>query len=118
MVKFEFATFLGGRFPSPDALTDRWDLLPLVWWQYHESVFPTLQSLALKLLGQPYSSLCAERNCSTYKFIHSLKRNKMAPARAEDLVYVHSESSTLVKAQCGVCKYSNKDVGYCRRLLE
>lgn len=23
VVKFEFATFLGGRFPSPNALTDR-----------------------------------------------------------------------------------------------
>ena len=91
VVKFEFAAFSGGRFPSPNALIDRWDLLlPLVWWQYHDSAFPTLQSLALKLLGQPCSSSCAERNWSTYKFIRSLKRNKMAPARAEDLVYVHS----------------------------
>ncbi|KAK9995074.1 hypothetical protein SO802_024777 [Lithocarpus litseifolius] len=90
VVKFEFAKFLGGKFPSPDALTDRWVLQPLVWWQYHGSAFPTLKTLALKLLGQPCSSSCAERNWSTYKFIHSLKRNKMAPARAEDLVYVHS----------------------------
>ncbi|XP_050253523.1 uncharacterized protein LOC126713353 [Quercus robur] len=90
VVKYEFAKFSGGRFPSPSALTDRWTLLPLVWWQYHGSAFPTLQTLALKLLGQPCSSSCAERNWSTYKFIHSLKRNKMAPARAEDLVYVHS----------------------------
>ena len=90
MVKFEFATFSGGRFPSPDALTDRWALQPLVWWQYHGFAFPTLQTLTLKLLGQPGSSLCAERNWSTYKFIHSLKGNKMALARVEDLVYVHS----------------------------
>ena len=90
VVKFEFAAFSGGRFPSPDALTDRWALLPLVWWQYHGSAFPTLQSLVFKLLGQPCSSLCAERNWSTYKFIHSLKRNKMVLARAKNLVYVHS----------------------------
>ena len=90
VVKFEFATFLGGRFPSPDALIDKWALLPLVWWQYHGSAFPTLQSLAFKLFGQPCSSSCVERNWSTYKIIHSLKRNKMAPARTEDLVYVHS----------------------------
>ena len=90
VVKFEFAIFSRGRFPSPDALTDRWALQPLVWWQYHGSAFPTLQTLALKLLGQPCSSSCADRNWSTYKFIHSLKRNKMAPARVEDLVYVHS----------------------------
>ncbi|XP_050255226.1 uncharacterized protein LOC126701141 [Quercus robur] len=90
VVKFEFAAFSGGSFPSPDALIDKWDLLPLVWWQYHGSAFPTFQSLAFKLLGQPCSSSCFEMNWSTYKFIHSLKRNKMAPAHAEDLVYVHS----------------------------
>ena len=90
VVKFEFAAFSGEKFPSLDALTNRWALQPLVWWQYHGSAFPTLQTLALKLLGQPYSSSCTERNWSTYKFIHSLKRNKMAHARAEDLVYVHS----------------------------
>ncbi|KAK4564985.1 hypothetical protein RGQ29_006862 [Quercus rubra] len=46
VVKFEFAAFSRGRFPSPDALKDR--------------------------------------------FIHSLKRNKITPTRAKDLVYVHS----------------------------
>ncbi|XP_030946107.1 uncharacterized protein LOC115970651 [Quercus lobata] len=61
-VKVEFATFSRWRFPSPDALTDRWALQPLVWWQYHGSSFLTLQTLVLKLLGQPYSSSCAKRN--------------------------------------------------------
>ncbi|XP_030931056.1 uncharacterized protein LOC115956933 [Quercus lobata] len=42
VVKFEFATFSGARFPSPGALTNRWALQPLVWWQYHGSTFPTL----------------------------------------------------------------------------
>ncbi|KAL4653424.1 hypothetical protein ACB092_01G302200 [Castanea dentata] len=95
VVKFKFAAFSGGRFPSPAALTDRWILQPLVWWQYHGTAFPTLQTLALKLFGQPCSSSCVERNWSTYKFIHSLKRNKMAPARADDLVYVHSNLQLL-----------------------
>ena len=90
VVKFEFAIFSRGRFPSPDALTERWALQSLVWWQYHGSAFPTLQTLALKLLGQPCSSSCAKRNWSIYKFIHSLKGNKIAPTRAEDLVYLHS----------------------------
>ena len=49
-----------------------------------------LQSIALKLLGQPCSSSCCERNWSTYNFIHSMKRNKLTPQRAEDLVYVHN----------------------------
>ena len=82
MMKVDFATFSGGRFPSPNALTDRWLLQLLVWWQYHGSSLPTL-------LGQPCSSSCVERNQSTYKFIHSLKSNKMASARIEDLVFMH-----------------------------
>ena len=90
MVKVEFKIFLGGRFPSPDALIDKWVLQPLVWWQYHGFLLPTLQTLAFKLLGQPCLSSRAERNWSTYKFIHSLKRNKMALACSEDLIYVHS----------------------------
>nr|CAD1833632.1 unnamed protein product [Ananas comosus var. bracteatus] len=49
-----------------------------------------LQILALKLLGQPCSSSCCERNWSNYSFIHSMKRNKITPQRAADLVYVHT----------------------------
>ena len=94
-MKVEFATFLGGRFPSPDALTNRWLLQPFVWWQYHGSLLPTLQTLAFKLLGQPCSSSCAKRNWSTYKFIHSLTRNKMDPACAKDLIFVHSNLQLL-----------------------
>jgi len=33
---------------------------------------------------------CVERNWSTYSFIHSLKRNRLNPRRAEDLVFVHT----------------------------
>ena len=49
-----------------------------------------LQSIALKLLGQPCSSSCYERNWNTYNFIHSMKRNKLKPQRVEDLVFVHN----------------------------
>ena len=95
VVKVEFAAFSRGRFPSPATLIDKWALEPLVWCQYHDSSFPTLQTLVLKLLGQPCSSSCAKRNWSTNKLIHSLKRNKMAPACAENLVYVHSNLQLL-----------------------
>ena len=55
-------------------------------WSSH----PELKDLALKLLWQPASSSCCERNWSTYAFIHSMKRNKLTPERAEDLVFVHN----------------------------
>ena len=51
--------------------------------------YQRFKPLPLKLLGQTCSSSCVERNRSTYKFIHSLKRNKMAPTCAKDLEYVH-----------------------------
>ena len=59
-------------------------------WINHGQSVPLLQKIALKLLNQPASSSCCERNWSTYSFMHSMKRNKLTPERAEDLVFVHS----------------------------
>lgn len=42
------------------------------------------------LLSQVASSSAAEKNWSTYSFIHSIKRNRLTSKRAEKLVYVHS----------------------------
>ncbi|KAL3714805.1 hypothetical protein ACJRO7_006671 [Eucalyptus globulus] len=63
---------------------------PKAWWVNHGTCALMLQSIALKLLAQPSSSSCAERNWSTYSFVHSARRNKMIPKRAEDLVFIHS----------------------------
>ncbi|KAH1249212.1 putative plant SNARE 11 [Glycine max] len=91
-VNIEFANFSDGRegFDDLDSLNDRGQMDPKAWWLVHGINAPILQKVALKLLAQPCSSSCCERNWSTYSFIHSLKRNKMAPHRAEDLVFVHS----------------------------
>ncbi|CAL5395559.1 unnamed protein product [Camellia sinensis] len=79
-----------GPFADIDSIGDRCDMDPHSWWVVHGASAPTLQCLALRLLVQPSSSSCAERNWSIYSFIHSMKRNKMTPQRAEDLVFVHS----------------------------
>ncbi|KAL1194379.1 hypothetical protein V5N11_017847 [Cardamine amara subsp. amara] len=63
---------------------------PKFWWANFGAQTPLLQTLAFKVLGQPSSSSCAERNWSTYSFIHSLKRNKLTTSRAQDLVYIHN----------------------------
>lgn len=83
----EFASFseVIDDFSDNDAMRDRGLMSPTKWWVIHGASAPTFQSLALKLLGQPSSS-CCEGNWSTYSFIHSLKRNKITPQRAEDLV--------------------------------
>jgi len=90
-VNIEFAMFSNGRedFHDVDSLRVRGKMDAKTWWIVHGARSPTLQKIALKLLGQPCFSSC-ERNWSTYSFIHSLKRNKMAPKMAEDLVYVYS----------------------------
>ncbi|GJX35318.1 hAT dimerization domain, ribonuclease H-like domain protein [Tanacetum coccineum] len=63
---------------------------PKSWWVNFGAQAPFLQTLAFRLLGQPSSSSCAERNWSTYAFIHSLRRNKLTTSRAQDLVYIHN----------------------------
>ena len=54
------------------------------------------------------SSSSAERNWSTYGFIHFVKRNRLGSQKAEDLVYVHSNlhlaSRKAPKYSSGQCK--------------
>ena len=88
----KYATFsaCSEDFSSSDSINDRWYMSPIKWWVVHGTSALMLQSIALKLLGQPCSSSCCEINWSIYNFIHSMKRNKMTSHRAEDLVYVHN----------------------------
>ena len=84
-------------FGSGDVMKDKFSLEPLTWWVIHGSSAPILQAIAFKVLGQPSSSSCCERNWSTYNFIHSLKRNKLTPQRAEDLGFVHTNLHLLAR---------------------
>ena len=63
---------------------------PIGWWRMYGGQVPELRKLATRLLSQVASSSAAERNWSTYSFIHSVKRNRLTSKRAEKLVYVHS----------------------------
>jgi len=56
------------------------------------NVVSCIGSLNLFILSsvQVSSSSAAERNWSTYDFIHNKKRNRLTEAKARDLVYVHS----------------------------
>ncbi|KAL4571816.1 hypothetical protein LXL04_018581 [Taraxacum kok-saghyz] len=79
-----------GPFVDLISISSLGTMEPKNWWANFGAQTPLLQTLAFKLLGQPTSSSCAERNWSTYAFIHSLKRNKLTPSRAQDLVYIHN----------------------------
>ncbi|GAV88667.1 LOW QUALITY PROTEIN: DUF659 domain-containing protein/Dimer_Tnp_hAT domain-containing protein, partial [Cephalotus follicularis] len=91
-VNMEYEEFVGknGDFRDFDSIENRYAMDPKAWWVLHGACAPMLQTIALRLLAQPSSSSCAERNWSTYSFVHSMKRNKMTAKRAEDLVYIHS----------------------------
>ncbi|XP_057764867.1 uncharacterized protein LOC130985765 [Salvia miltiorrhiza] len=111
----EFANFssMADDFADSDSIEQRYELDPKSWWVTYGPSAPILQSLALKLLVQPSSSSCAERNWSTYSFIHSLRRNKLAPQRAEDLVYIHSNLRLLSRRTLEYSKGETKlwDIG-------
>jgi len=106
----EFTKFSSAaqQFASFDSLEDKCVLDPKSWWVMHGSSAPLLQKLALKLLVQPCSSSCCERNWSTCSFIHSLKRNKIHPKRAEDLVYIHTNLRLLSRKSEGYKEGDNK----------
>ncbi|XLR22794.1 hypothetical protein S83_050694 [Arachis hypogaea] len=91
-VNIEFASFSDGRgvFDDYDSLNDRGIVDAKSWWLIHGGKVKFLQPIDVRLLGQPSSSSCCERNWSIYSFIHSLKRNKLKPKRAENLVFVHT----------------------------
>ncbi|KAF1858968.1 hypothetical protein Lal_00000790 [Lupinus albus] len=71
-VSLEYANFSSksGNFDYFDSIEDMWRLDPKSWWVLYDSFAPLIQKLALKLLMQPCSSSCCERNWSTYSFIH------------------------------------------------
>ena len=50
---------------------------------------PQLQKVAMRVLAQVASSSACERCWSVYDFIHSARRNRLAPARAEKLVRIY-----------------------------
>ena len=82
-------------------------------WSQRGGGHAILQKLAFRVLGQPTSSSCCERNWSSYSFIHSFRRNKLLSKRAEDLVFVHNNLRLLSIASHEYSEGENKlwDVG-------
>jgi hypothetical protein len=90
-VREEFACFAAKLEDFADiSLEERRTIDPVKWWTSHGENGVYLQILATRILSQVASSSSAERNWSTYGFIHSVKRNRLGSKKAGDLVYVHS----------------------------
>jgi hypothetical protein len=71
--------------------------VPHLWWFTSGSVGKLLPRIARRILTQVVSSSSCERNWSSYSFVHSKARNRLLPSRAEDLVYVYTNSIVLNK---------------------
>ncbi|PWA81484.1 hypothetical protein CTI12_AA186260 [Artemisia annua] len=92
LLRKQFATFhmKKGLFALPAAHVDATTMDAIEWWSTYGSETPELAEVAKKVLSQPISSSSAERNWSTYSYIHSVKRNRLNNKRADKLVFVHS----------------------------
>ncbi|KAJ9566933.1 hypothetical protein OSB04_002899 [Centaurea solstitialis] len=62
----------------------------IYWWSSYEAETRELAEVAKKVLSQPISSSSAERNWSTYSYIHNDKRNRLNSKRSDKLVFIHS----------------------------
>jgi hypothetical protein len=63
-----------------------------MWWFTSGSIGKLLPR---RILAQVVSSSSCERNWSSYSFVHSKARNRLLSSRAEDLVYVYTNSRVL-----------------------
>jgi hypothetical protein len=69
--------------------------VPHLWWFTSGSVGKLLPCNARRILAQVVSSSSCEWNSSSYSFVHSKAQNRLLPSRAEDLVYVYTNSRVL-----------------------
>jgi hypothetical protein len=69
--------------------------VPHLWWFTSGSVGKLLPRITRRILTQVVSSSSCEQNWSSYSFVHSKARNRLLPSRAEDLVYVYTNSRIL-----------------------
>ncbi|KAJ9538361.1 hypothetical protein OSB04_031094 [Centaurea solstitialis] len=81
---------MGEIYEKMDTQMDAVTMEAIDWWATYGAETPELADVAKKVLSQPISSLSAERNWSTYSYIHSVKRNRLNSKLADKLVYVHS----------------------------
>ncbi|XP_077245333.1 uncharacterized protein LOC143885176 [Tasmannia lanceolata] len=94
LLREQFVRFVTkkGRFGSPLASREARNpkMSILEWWRFHGGDTPELRTLAIKVLSQSITTSSAERAWSTYSYILNVKRNRLNAARADTLVYIHS----------------------------
>ena len=79
-----------GRFARDSCVLNMKLMSGWSWWAKYGGKSPELQKVAMDILSLVAGACSCERNWSAFDFIHSKKRNKLSPAKAEELVYVFS----------------------------
>ncbi|KAJ9565632.1 hypothetical protein OSB04_001598 [Centaurea solstitialis] len=92
VLREQFVTFHMKKGIYAMALTqaDALTLDAIDWWSMYGSETRELAEVAKKVLSQPISSSSAEKNWSTYSYIHNVKTNRLNSKRADKLVFIHS----------------------------
>ena len=91
LTQFEERTGPYGSLEAPDIRETR--MLPHQWWQRVGG--DALPVIAKRILSLTCSASSCERNWSMYSFVHSKARNRLGVKKAEDLVYIYTNSKLL-----------------------
>ena len=68
---------------------------PLAWWKINSSTYPRLSQVAKRFLSAPSTSVPSERLFSSAGDLYSDTRNRLAPERAEMLLFIKKNISLL-----------------------
>lgn len=95
-----FAAFKAkeGDFGDPSVRALRDEMPAWQWWESWGGEYPELQYVAMRVTACVSSAGACERIWSAYDFVHSKKRNRLDPDRAQDLVYVFTNKRLKKKA--------------------
>lgn len=78
-----------GMFGCSLAKEARNTVAPWMWWEQYGDSAPGLQRVAIRILSQVCSTFSFQRQWSTFRQIHSEKRNKIDREILNDLVYIN-----------------------------
>ena len=96
----EFLAFRHKRAPFHDMLDPKQQKCsPYAWWDFEGACGKLLAPIAKRILAQTVSTSSCERNWSSYSFVHDRKRNRLLPKRADDLVFVYTNSRLLATSK-------------------
>ena len=92
----QYQDFLKNRGLFVDSTDPSVHVVPVhEWWDAMGGGAKALQTIARRILAQVCSTSTCERNWSMYSFIHNKVRNRLKHSRAEDLVYIYTNSRLL-----------------------